>query len=170
MDSYTRLAKMAVEAYIKEGKIIEAPQKLSSEIRESRAGVFVTIYKEKELQGCIGTYLPTRKNIAEEIINNACSASQDSRFLPITEKELPKLKYEVSVLSEPKPVIDKKKLDPKKDGIIVFSDDGRSGLLLPNLKGIKTADQQISIACQKGGIDWHSDKLKLLFFQIEKHE
>jgi len=47
----------------------------------------------------------------------------------------------------------KRNLILKKDGIIVFSDDGRSGLLLPNLKGIKTVDQQISIACQKGGID-----------------
>jgi AmmeMemoRadiSam system protein A len=169
MDYYLNLAKKAIEAYVKEGKEIEAPSKLSSEIKTKRAGVFVTIYKGKELRGCIGTYLPTQKNIAEEIINNARSASQDPRFSPLRVEELPKLKYEVSLLSKPKLISDKNKLNPKKDGVLVFSSLGRSGLLLPDLEGVETVDQQIAIACQKGGIDPFNDKLEIFSFQVEKH-
>ncbi len=170
MDYYVKLAKKSVEAYIKEGKEIKAPLKPDSGDKNLQAGVFVTIYKGKDLRGCVGTYLPTQKNIAEEIVHNARSAAQDSRFPPMKIEELSKLSYEVSILSEPKPVTDKSKLDPKRDGIIVFSDFGRSGLLLPDLEGVETVEQQIAIACQKGGIDWPNDKLEIFSFQVEKHK
>jgi len=171
MDAYIQFAKQAIEEYIKTGKVIPVPKDLSPEFYSRKAGVFVTIYKEKELRGCIGTYLPTKNNIAEEIIDNSIAAcSRDFRFNKITEKDLPQLSYEVSILSEPKPVENIKKHNPRKDGIIVKCVDGRCGLLLPNLDGIDAVDQQISIACQKGGIDPRSDKIRLFEFNVEKHQ
>jgi len=134
------------------------------------AGVFVTIRKKKELRGCIGTYLPTKKNIAEEIITNAIAAcAQDNRFYPVAEDELQDLSYEVSILGEPKVIKDIKQHDPKKYGLIVRSADGRCGLLLPDLDGVDSAREQISIACQKGGIDPATDAVELYFFTVEKH-
>jgi len=170
MDSYVLLAQKAIKAYIKNKTILQAPRDLASEFHKRRAGVFVTIYNKKNLRGCIGTFLPTKENIALEIIDNAISAcSRDYRFMPITENELPNLSYEVGILSEPRPVKDLKKHNPKIHGIIISTSDGRRGLLLPDLETIDTTEQQIIIASQKGGINPRIDKIQLDEFTAEKH-
>lgn len=169
-DEYVKLAKEAVEEYVKTGKVIKEPKNLPKEFYSRRAGAFVTIRKGKELRGCIGTFLPAKNNLAKEIISNAVAAcSRDSRFYPVTKKELPGLSYEVSILSEPRLVKNKRALNPKKNGIIVRCEDGRCGLLLPDLAGIEMVDRQIFIACQKGGIDYLADKFTLYSFTVEKH-
>jgi len=187
MNPYVLLAQSAVESYIKDGKIISSPEDLPEEFFERKSGTFVTIEKDGELRGCIGTYLPLRENIAEEIIHNAiAAATEDYRFGPIQKEELPYLSYTVYILNEPELVKDIKELDPKKFGIIVktipiISSDGtdvvfnghmpiKSGLLLPDLEGVDTTEQQISIACQKGGIDPMKEKIILYKFTVEKHE
>jgi uncharacterized protein (TIGR00296 family) len=122
------------------------------------------------LRGCIGTILPTKENIAEEIIQNAISAcSQDLRFSPIAKEELPNITIKVDILSEPEPVESEKVIDPKVHGVIVKSEDGKSGLLLPDLPGIKSSLQQISIAKNKAGI-LPEDKFFLYRFTVERHE
>ena len=152
MDKFVALAKQAVEEYVKNGKIIKTPPHLPSKFLK-KAGVFVTIKKNGELRGCVGTYLPTQENLALEIISSAISAcAYDGRFYPVYEKELPELSYEVSILSEPQKIKTLEKHNPKKHGIIVATPDGRRGLLLPDLDGIDTTQEQIDIACQKGGI------------------
>lgn len=170
MSPYTQLAKQAVEQYIAKKTIMRTPKDLPKELFTQRAGVFVTIYNGENLRGCIGTYLPTQPNLAREIIENAVSAcSRDYRFAFITPVELPKLRYEVSVLSEPQQVEDTRTLNHHRDGIIARCDDGRCGLLLPGLDGIANVQQQIYIACQKGGIDPKLDDPKLFHFTVEKH-
>lgn len=170
MDEYVKLAKTSAEEYIKKGGMIDVPQDLPDEFYSRRAGVFVTIRKNKELRGCIGTYLPTKKNIAQEVIYNTISACcRDPRFPPVSESELNKLNYEVSILSEPRLVKDINKLDPKKNGIIVKCSDGRCGLLLPDLDGIDSIEQQILIASQKGDINPQIDGVQLYSFTVEKH-
>lgn len=181
---YVNLAKSAVEIFIKEGRIINLPEDLPEEILNQKSGVFVTIEKNGELRGCIGTYLPTKENIAEEVIHNAiAAATEDYRFGPIKEKELPELLYKVYILSEPELVKDVSELNPKKFGVIVktipiaYPDrtdvvfDGhipyKTGLLLPDLDGVETADQQISIACQKGGIDLSNEKILIYRFTVK---
>jgi len=170
MNFYTNLAKDAIEEYIKHSKIIKVSDNLPKEFYSRKAGVFVTIHNNKDLRGCIGTFLPAKNNIAEEIISNAISAcSRDYRFPEITEKEFPQLSYEVSTLSEPKKVKNIEKHDPKKHGIIVQCSDGRCGLLLPDLEGVDSTSQQIGIACQKGNIDPMEDNFSLFEFTVEKH-
>ncbi len=186
MNSYILLAKEAVENYIKDGKRIEPPETLPKEFFEKRTGVFVTIKKSGKLRGCIGTYLPTRVNIAEEVIHNAIEASsKDYRFEPVQKKELSSLCYEVCILSEPEEVKNTESLDPKKFGVIIKTApftypnqnvifDGKvsfkSGLLLPDLAGIDTVEKQISIACQKGGINPEKEKIFIYRFTAEKYQ
>lgn len=187
MNPLVVLAKLAVENYIREGKIIESPKDLPEEFLKRKAGAFVTIEKNGKLRGCIGTYLPTRINIVEEIIRNAiATATEDYRFGRIQVEELPYLLYTVYILSYPEPVKDLKKLDPKKFGIIVktgsftYPDqenavfDGavpyKTGLLLPDLEGVDTIEQQISIACQKGGIEPTQEKIFIYRFTVEKYQ
>ena len=120
MNPLVSLAKQSVENYIREGKIISPPEDLPGEFLMRRAGTFVTIMKNKELRGCIGTYLPTKINIAQEVIHNAvAAATEDYRFGPIQETELPELSYTVYVLSEPELVKNINELDSKKYGIII---------------------------------------------------
>ena len=164
------LAKISVETYVKEKKIIELPADLSQEFLEKKSGVFVTVEKSGELRGCIGTYLPIRKNIAEEIIHNAiAAATEDYRFGPVGKEELPHLSYTVYILGEPELIKDIKELDPKKYGIIVKTTE-RTGLLLPDLEGVDTTEEQISIACQKGGINPLKEKIIIYKFTVEKYQ
>jgi AmmeMemoRadiSam system protein A len=146
-----QLAKQTIGTYIKEDKVIKPPVGLPPEAKE-KAGVFVSIHKGADLRGCIGTFLPMQQNIAEEIIANAIAAgTQDPRFPPILTKELPELEISVDVLSKPEPAkIDE--LDAKKYGIIV-SCGGKRGLLLPDLEGVDTPEQQIAICRRKAWID-----------------
>jgi len=177
------LAKQAVESFIKEGKIISPPTALPKEFFEKRAGTFVTIEKNGELRGCIGTYLPIRENIAKEVIHNAiAAATEDWRFGPVQKEELPYLSYTVYILSEPELVKDISELNPKKYGIIVktvpISPSGdvvfnghfipKTGVLLPDLEGIDTIEKQILIACQKAGIDPKNEKFLIYRFTVEK--
>lgn len=187
MNSYSLLAKSAVENYIKKGKVISPPSDLSEEFLKRKAGTFVTIERNGELRGCIGTYLPTRANIAEEVIYNAiAAASEDHRFGPVETEELPHLSYTVYILSSPEPVKNIEELDPKKFGIIIksqgFSSGSdaifntapksyqKTGLLLPDLEGVDTVEKQFSIACQKGGINPQEEKVFIYRFTVEKHQ
>lgn len=186
MTSYTNLAKKAVESYVENGKVIEVPIDLPKEMLERRAGTFVTIEKQGQLRGCIGTYLPTKENVAQEIIHNAmAAASEDYRFGLVQKEELPLLSYTVYILSPPELVKDTKELNPKKYGIIVKTSPitfpngtdvvfnghfvAKSALLLPDLEGIETIDQQIDIACRKGGIDPKEEGILIYRFTVEKH-
>lgn len=187
MNHYISLAKRAVENYIKEKKIISPPENLPEEFLKKKSGSFVTIEKQEQLRGCIGTYLPIKENIAEEIISNAiAAATEDCRFGPIKEEELPYLFYTVYILSEPELVRDIKELNPKKYGIIVKTapiaylqktdvmfngyTPPKSGLLLPDLDGVGTIEQQISIACQKGGINPEIENIIIYKFTVEKYK
>jgi len=183
MNPYILLAKSAVESYIKDKEIISVPDNLPEDFYQKRSGTFVTIEKNGELRGCIGTYLATKANIAEEIIHNAiAAATEDYRFGPIQKEELPDLFYTVYILSKPVLVRDFCELAPKKYGIIVktlpieqatdvvFNGHllSKTGLLLPDLEGIDTAEQQLSIAAQKAGIDLKREKIIIYRFTAEK--
>jgi len=168
MHPLVRLAKETVETYVTEGKVSPPPDELTPEMRE-RAGVFVSIHKFDKLRGCIGTFEPTKDNVAEEIITNAISsATRDPRFPPIAPNELKDLEYSVDVLTKPKPIASKSQLDPRKYGAIVEC-GWRRGLLLPDLEGVDTVDYQIDICRQKAGI-MPDEPIKLYRFEVKRYK
>ena len=121
------------------------------------------------LRGCIGTIEATKDSLAEEIINNAISAStQDPRFPAMTEDELKWLEINVDVLGEPEYIYSMDQLDPKRYGVIVQK-RYRRGLLLPDLDGVDTAEQQVEIAKKKAGIRSDED-VKLQRFEVIRHK
>jgi AmmeMemoRadiSam system protein A len=148
-----QLARCSVEMLLTNQSYMTPPQPLSDKLAE-RAGVFVCIKRRNgELRGCVGTVTPTRKNIAEEIIYNAvAAATQDSRFAPVQPDEIGDLIFSVDILSPLEPVSSLTELDPKHYGLMVESDDGQRGLLLPNLVGIDTAEQQVTLAMRKADL------------------
>ena len=167
-DAYVRLARETINEYVSSRKLIPVPEDLPPEMKEKRAGVFVSIHKDGRLRGCIGTILPTRPNIAGEIIHNAVSAStKDPRFDPVRPEELDRLEIHVDVLSEPEKIDSKAELDVKRYGVIVSSGLKR-GLLLPDLDGVDTVDEQVDIAMRKGGIT-SRDRITLERFEVIRH-
>ena len=166
--AHVRLARETIENYVKQGKIITPPKDLPEEMINQKAGVFVSLKKFGDLRGCIGTFMPTQENIAQEIIKNAISAAiDDPRFPPVTVPELEDLSISVDVLSAPEEVKDTSQLDPKKYGVIVSS-GYKKGLLLPDLEGVDTAEYQIDIAKRKAGI-YPNEKVKLYRFEVKRY-
>ncbi|MCR5624300.1 MAG: AmmeMemoRadiSam system protein A [Lachnospiraceae bacterium] len=174
-DEYVRLALKSLESYILNHRKLSVSEGVSgfsdeakTELLNKQAGAFVSIHEHGRLRGCIGTILPTCENVAQEIINNAISAStRDPRFEPIESDELPFLEVNVDVLGEPEPIDSMDELDPKRYGVIV-SKGRRRGLLLPDLDGVDTVEQQVSIARQKAGIDEFED-VSLERFEVVRH-
>ncbi|HHT44907.1 MAG TPA: AmmeMemoRadiSam system protein A [Fastidiosipila sp.] len=173
MSIHTELARLSIESYLDEGRpltLSKAGQALAipPELLNRRAGVFVTLHLDGRLRGCIGTIEPQAESIAAEIIRNAVlSASEDPRFSPVKSAELPDITISVDVLGENEPATIND-LDPKRYGVIV-EHEWRRGLLLPNLDGIDTVEEQVAIALQKAGIS-QSMPYKLFRFEVVRHE
>ncbi len=166
MHPIVALAKETVEKYVQEGKKLAPPKAPAPEMKE-KAGVFVSIHKHGALRGCIGTFEPQQRNVAEEVIVNAISsATRDPRFDPVTPDELADLDYSVDVLTRPEPVPGVSDLDCKKYGVIVEC-GWRRGLLLPDLEGVDTPEEQIDICCQKGGIS-PDEPVQLYRFEVKR--
>ena len=167
-DAFVKLARYSLETFVKTHKPAELPKDLPEELMNRRAGAFVSLHKEGNLRGCIGTIMATRDNLAEEIIQNAISAcSKDPRFDPVEIDELDDIEYSVDVLGEPERAFSIKELDVKRYGVIV-ENGGRRGLLLPDLEGVDTPEQQISIAKRKAGIR-PEEKVTLWKFEVIRH-
>ncbi|MCR4605879.1 MAG: AmmeMemoRadiSam system protein A [Eubacterium sp.] len=185
-DAYVRLARLSLETNIIEHRKIDWDdvkneimvnyaddadifEKTEKELSETRAGAFVSLHVGDSLRGCIGTICATKDCLADEIIENAISAStRDPRFYPVTEDELESLEYSVDVLSEAEPISDIAELDVKKYGVIVTKGMHR-GLLLPNLDGVDTVEEQLAIVKQKAGLSPHEDGCEIERFCVVRH-
>lgn len=168
-DSYVRLAKLSVRrAVLNESIDNQKLEEIKGELPDSPRGVFVTLKKDGELRGCIGTYLPSTDSLVDEIIKNGSSAAtEDPRFPPVTPDELEDISISVDVLSQPE-VCEREDLDPKKFGILL--EKGlQSGLLLPDLEGVETVDQQIRITKRKAGIPADDENFTIKRFTVERH-
>ncbi len=167
-DPYVRLARYSLEHYVKTGRPAPLPSDLLPELKETRAGAFVSLHAFGRLRGCIGTILPVQENLGAEIIHNAVSAcSRDPRFPPVRENELETIEYSVDVLTAPEDIDSPDMLDPKIYGAIV-SCGSRRGLLLPDLEGVDTVEQQLAICRQKGRIG-PEEKVTLQRFKVIRH-
>lgn len=164
---HVRLARESLEYYLRTGKIMPVPDPVP-EGMEGKAGVFVSLKKHGQLRGCIGTVEPCRENIAAEIIHNAVAAGvDDPRFWPVKLEELPEIDFSVDVLTPFEPVKSEAELDPKRYGVIVKS-RGRTGLLLPDLEGVDTVAEQLSIARQKAGIP-PGEPVQIFRFEVVRY-
>ncbi len=167
-DSYVQLARNSLENYVLTNKTIKVPEGLPSEMLKQKAGVFVSLKIAGALRGCIGTTGPTTENIATEIIQNAISAGlKDPRFSPVEMNELGKITYSVDVLGKAEAIQSKAELDPIRYGVIVRY-LYKSGLLLPNLEGVDTVEEQLSIALRKAGIK-ESEPYSIQRFEVIRH-
>jgi len=174
-----KLARTAVEEYLKTRKPISVPEGLPEKLLQP-CGVFVTINTvesngEKELRGCIGYPYPTTP-LAQAVIDSAISsATQDPRFYPLSLDELDKVVFEVSVLTPPqlveveKPSEYHSKIKVGEDGLIVERGFYK-GLLLPQVPVEWNWDEEefLCQCCIKAGLppdSWLIKGTKVYKFQ-----
>jgi AmmeMemoRadiSam system protein A len=168
-DAYVRLARATVNAWVQSRRRPALPEDLPPEMLSDRAGVFVSLHKDGNLRGCIGTIQATKRNIAEEIVENGISAStRDPRFSPVRPEELDALEISVDVLGTPERIRSRDELDVKRYGVIVTK-GFRRGLLLPNLDGVDTVDEQVSIALRKAGLSEREKDFEMERFEVVRH-
>lgn len=175
-DVYVRVARYAIEQYVRKQKRLRGAEDLPAalaaaltpEMTEGRAGVFVSLKKDGQLRGCIGTIGPTQPALLNEILHNAVSAcAEDPRFEPVAEEELTQLVINVDVLGEAESIESMEQLDVRRYGVIV-SHSLRRGLLLPDLAGVDSPAKQVEIALQKAGIK-EGQPYKLERFEVVRH-
>ncbi|WP_139653321.1 AmmeMemoRadiSam system protein A [Raoultibacter phocaeensis] len=169
-DPLVALARATIEQYVRT-RTVPVALTLPGDL-PNRAGCFVSIHTAStgELRGCIGTIDPVRATLADEVIENAVSAStRDPRFPAITVPELDDLEISVDVLFPPESAT-VGDLDPKRYGVIV-SQGFKRGLLLPDLEGVDTVREQLHIACMKAGIDPRAgfDAIDIERFEVVRH-
>jgi len=162
-----QLARRTVEQFVREGKVLAATHQLD-DLGRMRAGAFVSLHHNGHLRGCIGTIEPVRADLEQEVIHNAiAAATQDPRFLPVRADELDGLEISVDVLGAPEAVETVEELDPQIYGVIVQRGK-RRGLLLPDLEGVESAQQQIDIALSKAGIG-RGEPYRLYRFRVDRY-
>jgi MEMO1 family protein len=165
----TTLARQAIAHYLQTHKPLPLPNQLPPTLLGPAAAFVSLHYPNGDLRGCIGTLMPTKPTLAEEIIANAvAAATHDPRFNPVIASELPSLTLSVDVLGTPDPEPNLAGLDPRRFGIIVSASDGRQGVLLPDLEGVDTVADQIAICRQKGSIGPH-EPIQIQKFTVTRH-
>ncbi|MBQ9348989.1 MAG: AmmeMemoRadiSam system protein A, partial [Oscillibacter sp.] len=168
-DPWVRLARLSLERRVRTGvRLDRLPDGLPEAMIKEAAGAFVSLHIRDQLRGCIGTTGPVQENVAWEIVENAVSAgTRDPRFPPVRAEELDSLEYSVDVLGAPEAIASPEELDVKRYGVIV-SCGRRRGLLLPDLDGVDTVEEQIDIARRKGGIG-PTEPYTLERFEVVRH-
>ena len=164
-----RIAKASLSYLMEHGKVLPAfSEPVPAELKQP-AGVFVSLKKQGQLRGCIGTILPTQPDAATEIIRNAVSAATaDPRFPRVQPQELAELEISVDILTPPELIESLSELDPRRYGVIVRRGN-RSGLLLPDLDGVDTVAEQVDIACRKAGIH-PAEPLEMYRFEVIRYK
>ncbi|WP_447974290.1 AmmeMemoRadiSam system protein A [Nitrospira sp. Kam-Ns4a] len=166
-----RLAAEAITVYLSEQRIIEPPAGLFVAVPEALkpAGVFVCLKRKGELRGCIGTTEPLCETAAQEVIHNAIgAATRDPRFQPVRLDELLELAISVDLLSPLEPVAGPDELDPRRYGLVLRSGERRS-VLLPDIEGIESVDDQVNAARVKAGVG-PLEPVQLFRFEVTRYQ
>ncbi|MBZ5720145.1 MAG: AmmeMemoRadiSam system protein B [Acidobacteriia bacterium] len=125
------IARKSVESAVKDNKLYELPANLPPSLMRDR-GAFVTLKENGDLRGCIG-YMAAIQPLAQTVRDVAgFAALQDTRFRPVTVSELPQLKYEISVLSPMRRVMDLNRIKVGEHGLMIKKGRYR-GVLLPQV-------------------------------------
>jgi AmmeMemoRadiSam system protein A len=116
--------------------------------------VFVTVRSETgELRGCRGVTEALGPDLVSETGHCAVAAAvHDGRFPPVTAAELPHMRFTVTVLGRLEAVAAPGDLDPAVYGVLVSAADGRRGVLLPAIEGVRSVAEQLAIVRRKAGI------------------
>ena len=150
----------------------------SNKFSEKR-GTFVTLTIDDGLRGCIGNIIP-QESLLDGVKANAINAAfRDPRFRPLSGKEWEKVKIEISILTDPKPLdySNRKDLLEKMrqgtDGVILKKGYNQSTFLPQVWEQLPDKKEFLTHLCLKAGLDgheWEKEKLEVLTYQVQAFE
>lgn len=147
---------------------------------QEKCGVFVTLKKQGQLRGCIGS-LSAQESIVDGIRRHAVNAAfHDHRFPPVTAGEEAELHLDLSVLTEPEVLTYNdaddllQKLRPDIDGVILKASNGAGATFLPQVwQQLAAPELFLGHLCQKAGLPdsaWRFDQLEIQVYQVQYFE
>ena len=160
-------------------ELIKLETALKDPVFKQPRGTFVTLTIDGQLRGCIGTLTPSESAL-ESVRRNAINAAfNDFRFNQLSPYELDKVNIEVSILTEPEPLIYKDKDDlisrlrVNIDGVIIKKGSASATFLPQVWKQLPNPEDFLSHLCSKAGLEpdiWKKDKLEVMTYQVQYFE
>ena len=148
-------ARDAISTFLKTGRRDKPSPPVTQGILNREAGVFVSVYVNGELRGCIGNF--ARDETLNDLVQRmAVSAACDCRFKNLKEEELPAMELEISVLSPLKKVESEKEIELGKHGVYIKK-GMISGTFLPQVAqktGWSLEEFLGHCARDKAGLGW----------------
>ena len=170
--NYAKIAFDAILFFVSTGQIRKTSEsKIPADLKLKMACI-VSIYDLNDnLIGQYGDVNSKNDFLYDEIIENAIgAASKDKDNVPIKNEQLNQIKVLVDVLSSPHKIEDKGELKPQKHGLIIKDKTGKTGFIMPNIKGIKTIDKQIEKVKSDYKITEDIENLELYYFKSTRYD
>jgi len=165
-----KIARTTITEYVKNRKIPEFNVS-DSELTEKR-GVFVTLYLNGKLKGCIGSIMSVKELYLAVRDMAIESSTQDPRFTPVSPDEIDDIEIEISVLTVPQKVKSADEIVLGRDGVIVKK-GFRQGVYLPQVAdetGWSKEEFLSSLCYSKAGLPadaWKDGSAEIYTFQAE---
>jgi AmmeMemoRadiSam system protein A len=164
-----RIARATLREHARSGKL--PPGKPHRDTLLAPAAVFVTLHRDADLRGCIGTTTADRPIYRAVQEMAVAAATRDPRFPPVTADEIALIEIEISVLGALRAVQGPEEVVIGRDGVVV---DGRGhrGLLLPHVAVESGWDAKAFVerTCQKAGLPrdaWREGDLTISVFPTQ---
>ncbi|HNU99367.1 MAG: AmmeMemoRadiSam system protein B [Verrucomicrobia bacterium] len=170
------LARQAVREAVTTGRSPSVnAEDFPPSLREPK-GSFVTLTQQGALRGCIGNLRATEPLYASIISNARSAATRDYRFPPVRKEELDSIEFEISILSDPKPLDFTSpedllaKLQPHRDGVVLEIGSATSTFLPQVWRQLPDKVQFLSALAKKadrGPDDWRKPGTRVLVYRVE---
>lgn len=170
-----QIAQDSIRHGLETGKPLVVKLKgLSADLQAERA-TFVTLHKNGQLRGCIGTVaacLPLAQDVAQRAY---AAAFDDPRFPPVRADELERLEISVSILTPPEPLHFSSEADllaqiqPQVDGLILQAGHHK-GVFLPSVwESLPDKREFLRQLKRKAGLplDYWPESVKMSRFRVE---
>lgn len=174
-----KIAFQSIEYYFRKGCKIEIkPAEVPGRRLVEDGACFVTLYKDGQLRGCIGSLEASRPLVLDVADNALNAAFGDPRFHPLNPQELNGVKIEISVLT-PQKKLDVKlaedllgRLVPGRHGITIQKGWARATFLPVVWEQIPDKQEFLAHLCMKAGLqpeEW-KDVKDMEFYIYEAQE
>ena len=147
-----RVARQSIAAVL-DGRSPDWKAEDFDEMLRQPAGAFVTLTRDGDLRGCIGS-IQAVAPLYKAVVSSAVSAAfRDPRFPPLSAGELEHVELEISVMGPIERVTNIEDIVVGRDGLII-SRGAYAGLLLPQVATSYGWDRQTFLeqTCRKAGL------------------
>lgn len=159
-----RLVRKTMESALRKGEILRLPPGVLEKLSGTRTGIYITAFERlgRKPRGRVGSYLPTKLSLAEEIVHQTVRLLET---FPFQKKDLPHLMYELRMTKPPALLADLGELKPDA-GLLVRTSQGKAGVSLPSIRE-QTPDERFREACAQGDIKPTIEDTRLYTFAVE---